>query len=558
MKWSSPKVSTRSEGVQCLRDYNRRPPLVREVRWHEFQVRGDQSVVASDASAWIGVDIGTTGTRAVVFDRHGRVLEAISRTYPLLAPRPGWAAQSPTTVHDATTAALTAAASWARTHGWHVRAVGLSAILHSVLPADASGNALDDALIWADTRGDDEARAIRGTHDPLALYRRTGGPVHPMYLPAKIRWWRAHRHEIFAAAAQFVGIKDYVVGRWTGTVVTDRSTASGTGFFDAHTFDWADDLLDIAGIGRRHMPPLVEPIEAVDVSTAWLRSVGLPDDCLLVAGAGDGVLQTLGTGVSSPGQFVAMVATSGAVRSVVDHQVTDGDLARTWCYYLAEGRWVAGAAINNAGIVLAWLRDHMAAVSLATGGREPTLDEITGWASEVSAGAGGLIFLPYLAGERAPGWNARARGTIVGLSLSHNHRHIARATLEGVAYRMRTILEPMEEVAGAAQEIRVAGGFIRSPLWMQATADVLGRNLTLVDSPEASSLGAAILAMRATGDISSLDKAPYVAPIGNVSPDAKAGHIYDALYTQYRAIYTAMTPHWDAISAWQAAQADTS
>ena len=132
-------------------------------------------MVAVDASAWIGVDIGTTGTRAVVFNRHGRVLEAVSRTYPLLAPRPGWAAQAPTTVHDATTDALTAAAAWAQAHGHHVRAVGLSAILHSVLPIDASGNALDDALIWADTRGDDEARTIRATHDPLALYR--GAPL---------------------------------------------------------------------------------------------------------------------------------------------------------------------------------------------------------------------------------------------------------------------------------------------------------------------------------------------------------------------------------------------
>ncbi|MFM7196280.1 MAG: gluconokinase [Chloroflexota bacterium] len=513
-------------------------------------------MVAVDASAWIGVDIGTTGTRAVVFNRHGRVLEAVSRTYPLLAPRPGWAAQAPTTVHDATTDALTAAAAWAQAHGHHVRAVGLSAILHSVLPIDASGNALDDALIWADTRGDDEARTIRATHDPLALYRRTGGPVHPMYLPPKIRWWRTHRPAMFGATARFAGIKDYVIGRWTGNAVTDRSTASGTGLFDAHAFDWADDLLAIAGIDRGRVPSLVEPTDAIDAPTAWLRSVGLPDDCLLVAGAGDGVLQTLGTGVSSPGQFVAMVATSGAVRSVVTRPVTDDDRARTWCYYLAEGRWVAGAAINNAGIVLAWLRDQWASVSRATGGREPTLDEVTGWAAEVGAGAGGLLFLPYLAGERAPGWNARARGTIVGLSLSHDHRHLARATLEGVAYRMRTILEPMEEVAGAAREIRVAGGFIRSPLWMQVTADVLGRDLTLVDSPEASSLGAAILAMRATGDLPSLDAAPHVGTIGTVAPDAKSRGAYDALYGQYRAIYAAMAPHWDAISEWQATQAD--
>lgn len=537
-------------------DYNRRSKANADRTGQCVGDPGGQAMEEVDRDAWIGVDIGTTGTRAVVFDRRGRALIGISRTYPLLAPRPGWAAQRPSTVHDSTTEVLSEGAAWARANGRNVRAVGLSAILHSVLPIDASGNALDDALIWADTRGDEEARAIRATHDALTLYRRTGGPVHPMYLPAKIRWWRAHRPETFAAAARFAGIKDYVIGRWTGTAVTDSSSASGTGLFDAHQFDWADDLLDIAGVTRSRVPRLVEPTDVVSVPVAWLRSIGLPDDCRLVAGAGDGVLQTLGTGVASPGQFVAMVATSGAIRSVVDHPKTDGDLARTWCYYLAEGRWVAGAAINNAGIVLAWLRDQWAAVARATGGREPTLDEITTWASEVGAGAGGLLFLPYLAGERAPGWNARARGTIVGLSLSHDHRHIARATLEGVAYRMRSILEPMEEVAGAAQEIRVAGGFIRSPLWMQVTADVLGRNLTLVDSPEASSLGAAILAMRATGDLKSLDDAPHVEAIGNVVPSAVAGDTYTTLYAQYQAIYTAMAPHWEAISAWQSSQVD--
>ncbi|NDE08786.1 MAG: gluconate kinase, partial [Chloroflexi bacterium] len=167
-------------------------------------------------AAYIGVDIGTTGARAVVFVRDGQAMHASTRTYPLLAPRPGWAAQNPGTVSDATTAVLSEAARWARDHSYSVRAVGLSAILHSVLPMDANGDALDDALIWADTRGDDEARAIRASCDPISLYHRTGGPVHPMYLPAKIRWWRSSRPEIFGSAVTFAGIKEYVLRQWTG------------------------------------------------------------------------------------------------------------------------------------------------------------------------------------------------------------------------------------------------------------------------------------------------------------------------------------------------------
>ncbi len=516
--------------------------------------RAERCVMRSGSlEGYIGVDIGTTGARAVVFDRNGHAWHASTRTYPLLATRPGWAAQNPVTVSDATTAVLAEVAGWARDHHYSVRAVGLSAILHSVLPMDSSGGALDDALIWADTRGDAEARAIRASHDPLALYHRTGGPVHPMYLPAKIRWWRSARPEIFGNAATFAGIKEFVLGQWTGELTSERSTASGTGLFDLHTADWAEDLLEIAGIDRNRVPRLVEPTQAVDAPVAWKRQIGLPDDCLIVAGAGDGVLQTIGTGVVSPGQMVAMVATSGAVRAIVDRPVTD-ERARTWCYYLAEGRWIAGAAINNAGVVLAWLREQWAQIAGAMGGREPTLDDLTQWASEVGPGSGGLLFLPYLAGERAPGWNARARGCLFGLSLSHDHRHIARATLEGVAYRMRTILEPMEDVAGPAREIRIAGGFVRSPLWMAITASVMNRNLTLVDSPEASSLGAAILAMRATGDLASLDDAPTIADVGTVSPTEGWSTPYDELYSQYEALYSVLAPHWDAISTWQASQ----
>jgi gluconokinase len=247
---------------------------------------------------------------------------------------------------------------------------------------------------------------------------------------------------------------------------------------------------------------------------------------------------------------------------VVDEVRTD-KRARTWCYYLGAGRWVAGAAINNAGLVYAWLRDQVEAAAndgtplAADGGRqtrrEITPEDLNRWAEGVPAGSDGLLFLPYLAGERSPNWNAQARGLLIGLSLAHTYRHLARATLEGVGYRMRTIFEPMLDVAGAPTEIRAAGGFTRSPLWLQIVADVLGQPLALCESPEASALGAAQLAMLGAGIVARFeDLAPLVRTGDTVAPDASRHALYGRLYAIYQRVYEHVSADFPAIADIQA------
>lgn len=529
----------------------------------------------------LGLDIGTTGARGVVFDLDGAQRYVATRDYPLLTPRPGWAEQDPAQVYDAAMACLAEAAGWASETGCHVAALGWSSILHSVIPMDGKGSALDASIIWADGRGVGEADAIRREIDPLALYRRTGGPVHPMYLPPKIRWFRSQRPDVFRATRTWAGIKEYVLWRWAGLRLCDRSNASGTGLFGLDAGTWDAEALAVAGIDETLLPPLVEPTQALDVPAEALRAVGLPADCVVVAGGGDGVLQTIGTGCTRPGPMVAMVATSGAVRSVVQRPLTDAH-GRTWCYYLADGRWVAGAAINNAGIVYAWLRDQLAGAARDVGGRlaggadsgavsgavgqsqqaaaspaapdgELSFDDLERWAASVPAGADGLVFLPYLAGERAPNWNANARGLLFGLSLAHNYRHLARATLEGVAYRMRTIYEPMVDVAGPPQEIRAAGGFIKSALWMQIVADVLGQPLTLVDSPEASALGAAMLAMRGAGIVQRFEDLEALVSTGDTIMPVSATHArYARLYDLYQQLYSRVGDAFATVATLQA------
>jgi gluconokinase len=379
----------------------------------------------------------------------------------------------------------------------------------------------------------------------------------------KLRWLRQHEPEVFGHARWFVGIKEYVLRRWTGINACDRSVASGTALYNLRAGSWDDQALAAAGVQADRLPPVVEPTQPLDVPKERLRDLGLPEDCVMVLGGGDGVLQTIGTGCVLPGQMVAMVATSGAIRAVTNEPKTDA-AGRTWCYYLAEGRWVVGAAINNAGIVYAWLRDQLAGAASAAGrgqgsgvggqgSGEIDLEDMNRWAAEVPAGSLGLLFLPYLAGERSPNWNASARGLLFGLSLAHDYRHLARATLEGVGYRMRTIFEPMEEVAGPAHEIRATGGFIRSPLWLQIVCDVLGRDFLVTDSPEASSLGAAQLAMRGAGIVANFDDlAPMVTPGEQVHPDPDRHALYTRLYDLYQRLYAKAGDAFAEISALQA------
>jgi gluconokinase len=490
----------------------------------------------------MAVDIGTTGVRAVAFDPTGKQLHVEAADYPLHTPRPGWAEQDPQQVYELSTKCLREAAGWAKGEGRHVAALGISAILHSIIAVDADGEALTPSIIWADTRSTAEADAVKRETDAMAIYHRVGGPIHPMYPSIKIRWLRTQQPDVFQKAASFVGIKEYVLRRWTGLNVCDKSVASGTGLYNLREGDWDTEALDIAGIDARRLPPVVETTEPLKVPPERLRELGLPDDCVVVAGGGDGVLQTIGSGCVRPGQMVAMVATSGAVRAVSDEPKTDAR-GRTWCYYLAEGRWVVGAAINNAGIVYAWLRDQL----------DVEIEQLNEMAAEVPAGSHGLLFLPYLAGERSPNWNANARGLLFGLSLAHDRRHLARATLEGVGYRMRTIFEPMEEVVGPAKEIRAAGGFIRSPLWLQIVADVLGHEMKVTDSPEASSLGAAQLAMRGAGMVDSFDDlGPMVAAGESVKPNEAHHKVYSRLYALYQRLYEKAGDAFSEIAALQA------
>jgi gluconokinase len=495
---------------------------------------------ASSTQHFVGVDLGTTGARAAVFDREGRPLGEADGEYRLYTPRPGWAGQDADEVWTTATACLRRALGRARLRRPRV-ALGISGTFHNVLPLDRDGRPRGRALIWADTRAGAEAAEIRASRDAAALYARSGCPVHPMYLPAKLRWLRAH-----GGADRYGTIMADFARRLTGAWACSLSAASGTGLLDMHRRAWDDELLEIAGVRAEQLGPLVEPTEPLGPLTPEAaQATGLDPDSLVVPGAGDGVLSSLGAGTIGPGQMTATIGTSGAVRLVADAPKVDPQ-ARTWCYYLAGGRWVAGAAINNGGIAFRWAAEKL----LRAGSR--AYQRTLGWAEEVGPGAGGLLFLPLLTGERAPYWNADARGVLAGLAIEHDHRHVARATLEGICYRMRSIALALDEVAGPVAEVRATGGYTRSPFWLQLLADVLERPLVVPSVQEASALGAAELAMLGTGALSDLAATRRFVTTGPpIEPDPGRGATYRRVFDLWMAHYWSLSPRFAELAALQ-------
>ncbi|MBI2940319.1 MAG: gluconokinase [Chloroflexi bacterium] len=499
----------------------------------------------------VGLDIGTNGARAVVYDAEGRLLGQATRGYALHGERPRWAEQDPDEIIAAAADAIGEATARAAVGPAAVVGIGLSSVFHSVLALDARGEPLTRLLTWADSRAVRQSAELKALAGP-AIYQRTGCPVHPMYLPAKIQWLRDERPDLFTRAHRFVSIKEYALVRWLGARQVDRSVASASGLFNHAAGTWDDEVLRLAGIGPDQLGEPVEGTTALGGLQADIAGrMGVHPGTAVVVGAGDGVLASLGAGAVQAGQMTCTIGTSGAVRIVSDAPRLDAR-ERTWCYYLAEGRWVNGAAINNGGIVCQWAFEHLLHAS-----RPFDFEQLERWAAASVPGARGLLFLPFLTGERAPHWNAEARGVLFGLAMSHTRDDIARAVFEGVSHRMRSIYLALAEVAGPVSEARATGGYTRSPFWLQLQADMLGQPLRVPTSPEASALGAAVLAMRAVGWLPSLDAVDRFVQLGQpVVPDPGRHSRYVAMHDLFMRVYWNLQAEFAAITAAQEQQGD--
>jgi gluconokinase len=484
----------------------------------------------------VGVDLGTTSSKAVAFTVGGSPVGSGQVGYRLRSRRPGYAEQDADEVRNSAVEATAEAIAQAVDAGHRVVGLSFSAAMHSLIGLDATGFPLTPVLTWADSRAVDQAARLRAEPRGLDLHKRTGTPVHPMSPLVKLRWFAERQPDVAALVRHWVGIKEYLLRRLTGTLVVDHGVASATGMFNLRRNAWDDEALDYAGITADQLPEPMPTTAVLPLNREGAALLGLPAGTPLVLGSSDGPLANLGLGAVRAGDVACSIGTSGAIRVVTDRPIVD-DRGRVFCYVLAPDRYVVGGAVNNGGIVLEWLGD---AVAPDLHGSPPALLD---QAAAVPAGCGGLMFLPYLMGERAPHWSGNPRGVYLGLTREHRREHLLRAALEGVCLQLALVLGSMAEAQIDIREIRATGGFSRSTLWRHILAAALGRPIGFASSPEGSSLGAALLGMDALGMLGSLDAAADIVTVTDTArPDRVETEAYAQLLPIFDRAYEALVP----------------
>ncbi|MBL7794664.1 MAG: gluconokinase [Saprospiraceae bacterium] len=432
---------------------------------------------------YIGLDVGTTAVKAIAFDEHGQTVAIKRGYYPTFSPRPDYVEQDAEQVFRKTLSCLLALI---RTLQTPISGIGLSGAMHSIFAVDAIGKPLTGALLWSDNRSVEEAGKLNRKSLGKQLYERTGTPIHPMSPLCKLRWWHTHNPELCKRAARWVSLKEYLVFRLTGAWLVDYSIASATGLFDIHQIHWCEEALKYAQI---HCEQLSQPVSPETILASTHKTLaGIP----IVIGASDGCLANLGAGITGPGQAVMTVGTSAALRSNAPAPAINPH-GRLFCYILSQGQYVFGGASNNGGNAWEWLNNSLFGVGRTNYQKRFDL------AAQAPAGSEGLLFLPYLMGERAPLWNASAQAAFSGLTHRHLPAHLLRAVLEGVLFNLQLIFEEMQNSGDnpAFSRIVMSGGMAASPFFMQLAADIFGAKVCLSHTEELSAWGAATLARKA-------------------------------------------------------------
>lgn len=501
----------------------------------------------------LGVDIGTTSTKAVLFNRSGKIQSQHAVEYPLYTPVPGAAEQDVEEILQAVKTSIREAIEKSTIKKEELLFVSFSAAMHSLIAVDSDGKALTNSITWADQRSEPWAKKLKAENGHQ-IYLRTGTPIHPMSPLAKIIWLKNEQPKLFKKTDKFISIKEYVFKQFFDTYIIDYSIASATGLFNLKNLTWDQGALDAAGISANHLSTIVPTTHQIQgLNQELADELGIDADLPFVIGANDGVLSNLGVNAIEPGVVALTIGTSGAIRTVTDRPVTDPK-GRIFCYALTEKHWVIGGPVNNGGMVMRWLRDEICHEEVEEAkelGVDP-YDVITEKISKVQAGAEGLIFHPYLAGERAPLWNANARGSFFGLGMHHKKEHMMRAVLEGINLNIYTVLLALEEIIGIPEKIHATGGFAKSPVWRQMLSDVFNQKVQIPESVESSCLGAVVLGLYALGEVDDLNVvSEMIGTTDSNSPNQEQVDIYTELIPIFIRLSRLFEEDYEAIVAFQ-------
>ncbi len=494
-------------------------------------------------SVYLGIDIGTSGTKTLAMRRDGKILASATAEYPLLSPKPGWSEQDPEHWWQATIKTVRAVLKQGDIKPSDISGIGLSGQMHGSVFLDEQQQVIRPALLWNDQRTQAECIEI----EKLAggrkkLIEMVANPALTGFTAPKILWLRNHEPKNYDRCRHVLLPKDYVRLRLTGEFATEVSDASGTLLLDVRNRIWSKKLLDRLQIDKDWLPRVHESEEVSGrLNTSAAKLLGLSVGVPVVGGGGDQAASAVGNGIVKKGVISATMGTSGVVFAHSDEvQYDPAGRLHTFCHAV-RGKWHMMGVVLSAGGSLQWFRNQLCQNEMAKA-KKSKIDPyelITNEASEAPAGCEGLVFLPYLTGERTPHADANARGAWVGLTLRHSRAHLARAVIEGATFAMRDSLQIIQQLKVPAKEVRLSGGGARSLFWRQVQADVYGLPVAVTNSHEGPAYGVALLAAVGTGAFKTVVEAcqATIQVVDATSPQPKEKKIYDALHPIYQKLY---------------------
>ncbi len=493
----------------------------------------------------LGIDLGTSGTKTVLFDGMGKALASATREYPLHQPHNGWAEQAPQDWWEAAVATIREVLDTSGTAPEAIAALGISGQMHGLVMLDAAGQVLRPSIIWADQRTGEECADITRLVGAKRLIEITANPALTGFTASKIMWVKKHEPEVYAKCRHILLPKDYLRYKLTGDFATEVSDASGMQLMDVPGRRWSQEVLDKLEIPESWLAKVYESPEVTgQISRQAAELTGLSEKTLVVGGAGDNAAAAVGTGTVTDGRAFTTIGTSGVVYAHTNKPAID-PLGRVHTFCCAvPGAWHLMGVTQGAGLSLRWLRDNafMAEHAAARQAGRDVYNHMTDLARESPIGANRLVYLPYLMGERTPHLDPDCRGVFFGLSAMHTRGDLVRAVMEGISYSLKDCFDILDGMGARPESMLLTGGGARSPFWRQMLSDVFGCPATTIQSSEGPALGVAILAGVGAGMYESVQAAcaQMITTGERLTPDTESHKAYAAYHGLYQALYPAL------------------
>jgi xylulokinase len=505
-------------------------------------------------SIYLGIDIGTSGTKTLAMREDGRILASATETYGLSTPKPGWSEQNPEDWWQATIRSVQRVISDTQARPTDVKGIGLSGQMHGSVFLDKTHKVIRPALLWNDQRTQAECEEIEErAGGRKKLIKLVANPALTGFTAPKILWLRNHEPRNFDRVRQVLLPKDYVRFRLTGEFATEVSDASGTLLLDVRRRQWSKQLLSLLDLDPSLLPTVYESDEVSGrVISQIAVELGIAPGTPVVGGGGDQAAGAVGNGIVRRGVVSATMGTSGVVFAHSDEvQIDPAGRVHTFCHAV-RGKWHVMGVVLSAGGSLQWYRDEFCQAEVAAAAQDGVdpYEKITAIAAQAPAGSEGLFFLPYLTGERTPHADPYARGAWIGLTRRHGRSHLIRSVIEGATYAMRDSLEIIKGLNIPVKEIRVSGGGARSSFWRQVQADIYGQKVSIINAHEGPAFGVALLAAAGTGAYRDVVEAcnATIQTVDTTAPEAPARKAYQSAYPHYGRLYTALKTEFGEIA----------